>query len=126
MKEDKCKHILKDEMSGDVTVTVISYDLNTAHDPNINAEFKDWLIDNGWKKDIPEVKIRRFSIQDTCEARELPETTLWKKNITPDDAVLEFERCAMAYKSKHVSDSLIAYGKVVAFCVNTYAALSIE
>lgn len=121
-----CRCGIKEYRLGDAPITVMSYDLNTASDPNINSMFKDWLIGRGWHNDIHGVTVKRFNISDTYETREMPATTLWKEGITPVEAVKEFACCAEVYRENNAENSLIAYGKVVAFCGNTHAALSLE
>lgn len=124
-RENMCSGI-KEYRLGDAPITVMSYDLNTASDPNINSMFKDWLIGHGWYNDIHGMTVKRFNISDTYETREMPATTLWKEGIIHVEAVKEFACCAEVYWDNNVENSLIAYGKVIAFCGNTYAALSLK
>lgn len=102
-------------------VTVLSYDLDTTEIPNINDFIKQTLLNYGWHDEIENVIVRQLGIRDVFQNSKLPFSTLWKSECTPTQAINEFESALLAYNADHRGPR--AYGKVVAFSENRYAAL---
>ena len=112
---------IENKRIGSEIVTILSYDMDTNDDSNINASIKDLLKRNGWQDEIEGI-LRQFGANDRIMNLSLPSTTLWKANCEPKDAIVDFEGALIAYDTNN-ENKKIAYGKAVAFNGNEYAAV---
>lgn len=112
----------------DGPVTVLSYDLQDNGDSELYSEVKDFLVNRcNWVDVIPQTLHRQLHVKDRCSQKEkMPNTTLWKMEISPADAILEFEQALETYNTNYVCDSRIARGIGIAISGNLYAALKRE
>ena len=123
MGNEKKKHLAERK------VTTISYDLDTTKDNNINQEIKDYLIAKGWNYIVPEQQVVRYVGKTTVEKNvDTPNTTAWKADMNPIDAINEFSAAIEAYNGNHMFDKPAKFGRGKAFavCDNEYESLRIE
>lgn len=85
-------------------VVTMSYDLDTTCDNNINTEIKTLLVNYGWHFECPETTVIEFETERNECNDELPNTTAWKVDTTPEDAVVDFRRALVAYDTNHSND----------------------
>ena len=121
MGNEKKKHLAERK------VTTISYDLDTTKDNNINQEIKDYLIAKGWNYIVPEQQVVRYVGKTTVEKNvDTPNTTAWKADMNPIDAINEFSAAILAfnelsvvisYKSAVALKNFVAISFFAAFCV---------
>lgn len=105
-------------------VTVMSYDMDTRDDDNVNTEIKDILKNNyEWHDNVPEQIVYENRAERIVRNTTMTETTLWKQT-TPAGAKNDFKDSIIAYNSRHLGDrpARNAHGKMVAFCNNEYEA----
>ena len=97
------------------SVIVLTYDLDTTCDKNINAEIKalleklEWKAYNAWGF--------------------LPESTLMKKNITIDEAKTDFDCALTSYNGSHTGSTPMQYAnytRAAFFAISDYEILPIK
>jgi len=116
---------------GATVVTTMAYDMETADDNNISTEIKDYLMNNlGWRNNIPEATLIRKGYKDSITYQEdMPASTLWKVQISPDEAINDFKLACEAYNVNHANDKpslKIARGKAFAISNSQYDAVVIQ
>ena len=106
-------------------MVVLTYDLDTSWDANINTEIKEYLEDLGWNDavldDYPAIR-NRFVVEESP----LPSTTLVKQGIDLDEAKTDFIKVKMRYNMHHATDSTLKiaqHTRAVAFMVNDYLVI---
>lgn len=110
------------------TVVIMSYDLDTTCDNNINTEVKNLLINYGWHFDCPVTAVKENGVWRDERNDELPSTTAWKVDTTPEDAVADFRRALVAYDTNHANDEPAKKGRGHAFAItnNRYDCIWIK
>lgn len=113
---------------GYTAVVTMSYDLDTTHDNNINTEVKDLLTNYGWHFDCPETTIIENGVTRVERNIDLPSTTAWKVNTTPEDAIVDFRTALTAYNTNHIGDvpEKMARGHAFAITGNHYDCIWIK
>lgn len=113
---------------GYTAVVTMSYDLDTTHDNNINTEVKDLLTNYGWHFDCPETTIIKNGVTRVELNIDLPSTTAWKVNTTPEDAIVDFRTALTAYNTNHIGDvpAKMARGHALAITNNHYDCIWIK
>lgn len=101
----------------DTVVVTMSYDLDTTFDNNINSEIKALLISYGWHFDCPETTIIENGDQRTERDIDLPNTTAWKVDTTPENAIVDFKKALVAYDTNHISDKPARKARGHAFAI---------
>ena len=112
---------------GYTAVVTMSYDLDTTHDNYINTEVKDLLTNYGWHFDCPETTLEN-GVTRVVRNIDLPSTTAWKVDITPEEAIADFRKALTAYNTKHISDvpAKIARGHAFAITNNHYDCIWVK
>lgn len=85
------------------TATMLSYDMDTTDDPNINAFIKNELKAKGWHDWIIKTENQSYATKQQTSVRNLPmpESTLWKVGVTPAVAIRDFKQSLNEYNAKH-------------------------
>ena len=99
------------------TIVTMSYDLDTTHDTNINSEIKSYLQNYGWHFDCPETTVIQGGVERTERNDELPSTTAWKVDCTPEQAMIDFRKALTAYDTAHIVDNPPKKGRGHAFAI---------
>lgn len=109
-------------------VVTMSYDLDTTHDNNINAEVKGLLINYGWHFDCPETSIIENGVNRIERNIDLPSTIAWKVDITPEEAIADFQTALAAYNTNHIIDvpAKMARGHAFAITNNHYDCIWVK
>lgn len=104
-------------------MVVLTYDLDTSWDANVNTEIKEYLKDLDWNDavldDYPAIR-NRFEE----EKSPLPSTTLVKQGIDLDEAKTDFISAKVRYNVTHATDyptpKTAQHTRAIAFMVNDY------
>ena len=113
---------------GYTAVVTMSYDLDTTHDNNINTEVKDLLTNYGWHFDCPETTIKENGVDRVERNTDLPSTTAWKVDTTPEEAIADFKTALTVYNTNHIGDvpAKMARGHAFAITNNRYDCIWVK
>lgn len=113
---------------GCVVVVTLSYDLDTTHDNNINTEVKNLLTNYGWHFDCPETTIIENEATRVEHNTDLPSTTAWKVDTTPEEAIADFKTALTVYNTNHIGDvpAKMARGHAFAITNNRYDCIWVK
>lgn len=103
------------------TTAVLTYDLDTRNDANINNEIKTYMIETWhWQDTV----IEEYPIANTFyEGGILPETVLVKQNISKEEAIHEFRWALSRYDTQHQFDEpkrFANFTRAIVFMANDY------